>query len=108
MDALPQFQIGADMAGPAESERELRAKIIDAEGAFQAAAKLVEAACMIAAQPIALTALPANVSGNLDGAQQGYIPAVAPGFVHALAPKRRPGRALTASAWSTEYLVLLR
>lgn len=42
------------MAGQAESERERRAKIIDAEGEFQAAAKLVEAGRMIAAQPIAL------------------------------------------------------
>ena len=54
MDALPEFQIGADMAGQAESERERRAKIIDAEGEFQAAAKLVEAGRMLAAQPIAL------------------------------------------------------
>jgi regulator of protease activity HflC (stomatin/prohibitin superfamily) len=42
------------MAGQAESERERRAKIIDAEGEFQAAAKLVEAGRMIATQPIAL------------------------------------------------------
>jgi len=42
------------MAGQAESERERRAKIINAEGEFQAAEKLVQAATMIAAQPIAL------------------------------------------------------
>ena len=42
------------MAGQAESERERRAKIIDAEGEFQAAAKLVEAGRMIATQPVAL------------------------------------------------------
>src|SRR6266403_768926 len=42
------------MAGQAESERERRAKIINAEGEFQAAEKLVQAASMIAAQPIAL------------------------------------------------------
>ena len=42
------------MASQAESERERRAKIINAEGEFQAAEKLVQAAAMIAAQPIAL------------------------------------------------------
>jgi regulator of protease activity HflC (stomatin/prohibitin superfamily) len=42
------------MAGQAESERERRAKIINAEGEFQGAAKLVQAASMISAQPIAL------------------------------------------------------
>ena len=38
------------MAGQAESERERRAKIINAEGEFQAAQKLVQAASMISAQ----------------------------------------------------------
>ena len=42
------------MAGQAESERERRAKIINAEGEFHAAEKLVQAAAMISAQPIAL------------------------------------------------------
>jgi regulator of protease activity HflC (stomatin/prohibitin superfamily) len=42
------------MARQAESERERRAKIINAEGEFQAAEKLVQAAAMINAQPIAL------------------------------------------------------
>jgi regulator of protease activity HflC (stomatin/prohibitin superfamily) len=42
------------MAGQAEAERERRAKIINAEGEFQAAEKLVQAAAMISAQPIAL------------------------------------------------------
>ena len=42
------------MAGQAETERERRAKIINAEGEFQAAEKLVQAATMIAGQPIAL------------------------------------------------------
>jgi regulator of protease activity HflC (stomatin/prohibitin superfamily) len=42
------------MARQAETERERRAKIINAEGEFQAAEKLVQAATMIAAQPIAL------------------------------------------------------
>ena len=42
------------MASQAESERERRAKIINAEGEFQAAEKLVQAAAMISSQPIAL------------------------------------------------------
>ncbi|MFZ1057179.1 MAG: slipin family protein, partial [Opitutaceae bacterium] len=42
------------MAKQAESERERRAKIINAEGEFQAAEKLVQAAAMISEQPIAL------------------------------------------------------
>ena len=42
------------MARQAETERERRAKIISAEGEFQAAEKLVQAAAMISEQPIAL------------------------------------------------------
>ena len=42
------------MAGQAETERERRAKIINAQGEFQAAEKLVQAGSMIAEQPIAL------------------------------------------------------
>jgi regulator of protease activity HflC (stomatin/prohibitin superfamily) len=42
------------MARQAETERERRAKIINAEGEFQAAEKLVRAAEMIATQPVAL------------------------------------------------------
>jgi regulator of protease activity HflC (stomatin/prohibitin superfamily) len=42
------------MARQAETERERRAKVINAEGEFQAAEKLVQAAAMISVQPIAL------------------------------------------------------
>jgi regulator of protease activity HflC (stomatin/prohibitin superfamily) len=42
------------MARQAETERERRAKIINAEGEYQAAEKLVQAASMISVQPIAL------------------------------------------------------
>ena len=42
------------MAKQAESERERRAKIINAEGEFQAAEKLVQAGRMISDEPIAL------------------------------------------------------
>ncbi len=42
------------MAKQAEMERERRAKVINAEGEFQAAERLVQAAAKIATQPIAL------------------------------------------------------
>jgi regulator of protease activity HflC (stomatin/prohibitin superfamily) len=42
------------MAAQAEAERDRRAKIINAEGEFQAAQKLAEAAKVMAAEPIAL------------------------------------------------------
>ncbi len=42
------------MAKQAEAERERRAKIVNAEGEFQAAEKMVQAASMMSAQPIAL------------------------------------------------------
>jgi regulator of protease activity HflC (stomatin/prohibitin superfamily) len=42
------------MAKQAEAERERRAKIVNAEGEFQAAEKMVQAAAMISAEPIAL------------------------------------------------------
>jgi regulator of protease activity HflC (stomatin/prohibitin superfamily) len=42
------------MAKQAEAERERRAKVIGAEGEYQAAQKLADAAQIIAAQPIAL------------------------------------------------------
>lgn len=42
------------MAKQAESERERRAKVINAEGEFQAAEKLVQAATMMSSQPIAV------------------------------------------------------
>src|SRR5207248_4157980 len=42
------------MARQAESERERRAKVINSEGEYQAAEKLVQAAAMMSAEPIAL------------------------------------------------------
>ncbi|KYH30855.1 slipin family protein [Neomoorella mulderi] len=50
---LPQSMQRA-MAAQAEAERERRAKIIHADGEFQAAAKLAEAARIISAQPASL------------------------------------------------------
>jgi regulator of protease activity HflC (stomatin/prohibitin superfamily) len=50
---LPQSMQRA-MARQAEAEREKRAKIIHAEGEFQASKQLAEAASVIAAEPVAL------------------------------------------------------
>lgn len=50
---LPQ-EMQRAMAKQAEAERERRAKIISAEGEFQAAAKMVDAAALMEKHPIAL------------------------------------------------------
>ena len=50
---LPQ-EMQRAMAKQAEAERERRAKVINAEGEFQAAAKLIEAASLMETHPIAL------------------------------------------------------
>jgi regulator of protease activity HflC (stomatin/prohibitin superfamily) len=51
--ALPDTMKRA-MAKQAEAERERRAKIVNAEGEYQAAEKMVQAAAMISQEPIAL------------------------------------------------------
>jgi regulator of protease activity HflC (stomatin/prohibitin superfamily) len=51
---LPQ-EMQRAIAAQAEAERERRAKIIAAEGEFQAAAKLSEAAAVLNQQPVAIT-----------------------------------------------------
>ena len=51
--SLPESMKRA-MAKQAEAERERRAKVVNAEGEFQAAEKMVQAAAMIATEPIAL------------------------------------------------------
>jgi regulator of protease activity HflC (stomatin/prohibitin superfamily) len=51
---LPQDMQRA-IARQAEAERERRAKVINADGEFQAAAKLAEAANVIAREPVAIT-----------------------------------------------------
>src|SRR5213594_2795555 len=51
--ALPESMKRA-MAKQAEAERERRAKVVNAEGEFQAAEKMVQAAGMLAKEPIAL------------------------------------------------------
>jgi regulator of protease activity HflC (stomatin/prohibitin superfamily) len=51
--ALPDSMKRA-MAKQAEAERERRAKVVNAEGEFQAAEKMVQAAALISQEPIAL------------------------------------------------------
>jgi regulator of protease activity HflC (stomatin/prohibitin superfamily) len=51
---LPQ-EMQRAIAAQAEAERERRAKIISAEGEFQAAAKLAEAAAVLNREPVAIT-----------------------------------------------------
>jgi len=50
---LPE-EMRRSMAGQAEAERERRAKVINAEGEYQAAARLTEAASVMAKEPTAL------------------------------------------------------
>jgi regulator of protease activity HflC (stomatin/prohibitin superfamily) len=50
---LPESMLRA-MAKQAEAERERRAKVIHAEGEFNAAAKLVEAAALLSTQPMTM------------------------------------------------------
>jgi regulator of protease activity HflC (stomatin/prohibitin superfamily) len=55
------------MAKEAEAERERRAKIVAAEGEYQAAVKLGQADDIITKHPVALQLRPpANNGGNLD------------------------------------------
>src|SRR4029078_455227 len=51
--ALPDSMKRA-MAKQAEAERERRAKVVNAEGEFQAAEKMVQGASMLAREPISL------------------------------------------------------
>src|ERR1044071_8459145 len=51
--ALPQ-EMQRAIARQAEAERERRAKVINAEGEFQAAARLAEAAAVIGREPVAI------------------------------------------------------
>ena len=50
---LPQ-EMQRAIARQAEAERERRAKVINAEGEFQAAARLAEAAAVIGREPVAI------------------------------------------------------
>src|SRR5438477_410810 len=53
VDRMVRMDLRA-MAKQAEAERERRAKVVNAEGEFQAAEKMVQAAAMMSKEPIAL------------------------------------------------------
>jgi len=59
------------MARQAEAERERRAKIINAEGEFQAAAKLADAAAVISREPAALQLRYMQTLREIGGGDQG-------------------------------------
>jgi regulator of protease activity HflC (stomatin/prohibitin superfamily) len=61
------------MARQAEAERERRAKIINAEGEFQAAAKLGQAADVIAHNPVTLQLRYLQTLGEIGGQQNSTI-----------------------------------
>ena len=63
---LPQ-EMQRAIAKQAEAERERRAKVINAEGEFQAAEKLAEAARILSREPAAITALSADVARDRGG-----------------------------------------
>jgi len=63
-------------------ERERRAKIVNAEGEFQAAEKMVQAASLISKEPIALQlALSPDHARNGQRTQHDHVPAAAHRFV---------------------------
>ena len=73
--ALPDSMKRA-MAKQAEAERERRAKIVNAEGEFQAAEKMVQAAAMISKEPIALQLrYPPDHARNGQRTQHHHVPA---------------------------------
>jgi hypothetical protein len=78
------------MAGQAESERERRAKIINAEGEFQAAEKLVQAASMISAQPARFL----NVSLEFEKTRDLRLTRQIYFHAHQIAPPWRPAIAI--------------
>jgi regulator of protease activity HflC (stomatin/prohibitin superfamily) len=59
------------MARQAEAERERRAKIINAEGEFQAAGKLADAAAVISREPAALQLRYMQTLREIGGGEQG-------------------------------------
>ena len=66
------------MAKQAEAERERRAKVVNAEGEFQAAEKMVQAAAMISqGADCAAIALSANHARNGQRTQHDHVPAAA-------------------------------
>ena len=90
---LPQ-EMQRAMARQAEAERERRAKVINAEGEFQAASRLTEAAGIIERAPDrAAAALPADHERDGGGEQLDHVPAHPDRAVRAVpAARGRQGR----------------
>ncbi|MEJ5252484.1 MAG: SPFH domain-containing protein [Chthonomonadetes bacterium] len=82
------------MARQAESERERRAKVINAEGEYQAAERLVQAAQMMASQPAALQLRYLQTISEIS--TQSNSTTVIPIPVDLLMPFLRPGMSAAA------------
>lgn len=97
--------INPAMAGPAETARERRARIINAEAEFQAAEKLVQTAAMISGQAIALQLRFIQTTKEISGEQHNHLPAAAHGTVHALPEGHRLeriARMITTTVFNTK------
>jgi regulator of protease activity HflC (stomatin/prohibitin superfamily) len=81
------------MARQAEAERERRAKVINAEGEFQASERLKDAALVIEEHPIALQLRYLQTLLELGSSQSTTIVFPAPvDIISAFLPKRSPSR----------------
>src|SRR6266496_2030681 len=81
------------MARQAEAERERRAKVINAEGEFQASERLKDAAVVIADHPIALQLRYLQTLLELGGSQSTTIVFPAPvDIISSFLPKQSPSR----------------
>src|SRR5438093_10770134 len=81
------------MARQAEAERERRAKVINAEGEFQASERLKDAALVIEEHPVALQLRYLQTLLELGGAQSTTIVFPAPvDIISAFLPKKSPTR----------------
>ena len=89
---LPQ-EMQRAIAAQAEAERERRAKVIAAEGEFQAAQRLAEAAEIMSKSPITLQlALSADARGDRDRAQLHHGVSVADRSAGAVHPDAQESR----------------
>jgi hypothetical protein len=82
------------MARQAEAERERRAKIINSEGEFQAAAKLLEAADLVSQNPVTIQLRYLQTLVEVGGAQNSTI--VLPLPLDLILPVVRAGTQTTA------------
>ncbi len=101
-------QMQHSMARQAEAERERRAKIIDAEGEFQAAAKLLEAANRISQNPITIQLRYLQTLREIGGNENSTIVFPFPlDLLHKLQSATKGDQAATAesTAGANEQLV---